>query len=169
MQAELMNMNNLNELPEWRDDEDEGEEGENWKTNPTTIACKALYEKWNEIMIMLTGALGTMNEISEAGGEADFVAGQKSMALGDAYEVGAKIRSSEAGSLYVMKVENASIIRKNAQFVKSSVLNLVYQGELEEEYAETIRNEIDVFRELFKKWVDTFKKDEYTDEWGLFI
>ncbi len=163
-----MNINNLNELPEWKDDK-KSDEGEGWKTNATTEACKALYEKWNEIVTMLAGALGTMKEISEAGEDADFVADQKAMTLGDAYEAGAKIRSSEAGSLYVLKMENASIIRKNAQFVKSSVLGLMLQDEVEEEHGEAIRNEIDVFRELFIKWVNTFKKDEFVDEWGLFV
>ncbi|MCW3112485.1 MAG: hypothetical protein JWR18_881 [Segetibacter sp.] len=163
-----MNIENLNELPDWEDDEDETEEGEGWKTNTTRIACKALYEKWNQIMIMLTGALGTIKEISETGEEADFVAGQKAMILGDAYEVGAKIRSSEAASMFVLKMENAAIIRKNAQFVKSALLNLVFQNELDEEHAETLRNEIDDFRQLFKNWVNSFERDEYTDEWGLF-
>lgn len=161
-----MNINNLNELPDWKDDRDESE---SWKTNQTTEACKALYEKWNEILMMLTGALGTMKEISEAGEDASFTADQKAMTLGDAYEVGAKIHSSEAGSMYILRMENASIIRKNAQFIKSSILGLIVQGELDEEHGETIRDEIDVFRELFKKWVNTFEKDEFIDDWGLFI
>jgi hypothetical protein len=66
-------------------------------------------------------------------------------------------------------MENAAIIRKNAQFVKSSVLTLIMEGEIEEEHGEAIIHEIEVFRELFIKWVNTFEKDEYTDEWGLFI
>jgi hypothetical protein len=162
-----MNINNLNGLPDWNDDNDE--EGESWKSKATTEACKVLYEKWNEILMMLTGALGTMKEIAEAGEEESFTADQKAMTLGDAYEVGAKIRSSEAGNMYILKMENASIIRKNAQFVKTSILGLIVQGEVEEEYGEAIRNEIDVFRELFKKWVNTFEKDEFADDWGLFV
>lgn len=161
-----MNINNLNGLPPWKDNPDESE---NWKTNPTTEACKALYQKWNEIIIMLTGALGTMKDISEEKEEDSFVSSQKAMALGDAYEVGAKIRSSEAGNMYVLRMENASIIRKNAQFVKSSVLNLMMEGEVDEEHGELIRNEIDSFREMFITWVNTFQKDEYTDDWGLYV
>lgn len=161
-----MNINNLNGLPPWKDNPDEGE---NWKTNLTTEACKALYKKWNEIIIMLTGALGTMKDISEEKEDDSFITEQKAMVLGDAYEVGAKIRSSEAGNMYVLRMENAGIIRKNAQFVKSSVLNLMMQGEVDEEHGEIIRNEIDAFREMFITWVNTFQRDEYTDEWGLYI
>ncbi|MEJ7676574.1 MAG: hypothetical protein WKG06_01605 [Segetibacter sp.] len=161
-----MNINNLNGLPPWKDNPDEGE---NWKTNPTTEACKALYEKWNEIVVMLTGALGTMKDLSEEKEEDSFITEQKAMVLGDAYEAGAKIRSSEAGNMYILRMENASIIRKNAQFVKSSVLNLMMEGEVDVEHGEIIRNEIDNFREMFIIWVNTFQKDEYTDDWGLFV
>ncbi len=161
-----MNINNLNGLPPWKDNPDEGE---NWKTNPTTEACKALYEKWNEIVVMLTGALGMMKDLSEEKEEDSFITEQKAMVLGDAYEAGAKIRSSEAGNMYILRMENASIIRKNGQFVKSSVLNLMMEGEVDEEHGEIIRNEIDNFREMFINWVNTFQKDEYTDDWGLFV
>ncbi|MDB5247401.1 MAG: hypothetical protein JWQ40_1795 [Segetibacter sp.] len=160
-----MNINNLNELPEWKDDADEGE---GWKNNDTLVACKALYEKWNEVMIMLHGALGTVKEIGEEEDDS-FTKDLKGMLLGDAFEVGVKIRSSEAGGIYVIRMENAGIIRKNAQFVKSSVLTLMIEGEIDEQHGETIREEIDAFRELFVQWVNSFEKDEYTDEWGLFV
>ncbi len=96
-----MNINNLNGLPPWKDNPDEGE---NWKTNATTQACKALYQKWSEIIVLLTGALGTMKDISEAKEEDSFIT-EKAMALGDAYEAGAKIRSSEAGNMYILKMQ----------------------------------------------------------------
>jgi len=161
-----MNIKNLNGLPKW---EDKPDEGENWKTNATTQACKALYQKWNEVIVMLTGALGTMKDISEEKEDDSFITEQKAMILGDAYEAGAKIRSSEAGNMYVLKMENASIIRRNAQFVKTSVLGLIVEGEVDEEHGEIIRNEIDVFRGMFVTWVNTFQKDEFPDDWGLYI
>ncbi len=167
-----MNINNLNELPEWIDEPDEGEgDGEGWKDNATLKACKAMYEKWNEILVMLNGCLGTMNEISKEKDDESksFIKEQKAMILGDAYEVGAKIRSSEAGGIYILRMENASIIRKNAQFVKSFILSLMVEEEVDEEHGEIIRQEIDVFREPFKQWVNTFEKDEFTDEWGLYV
>lgn len=161
-----MNIDNLDGLPPWKDNADEGESR---KTNPTTEACKALYEKWNEIIVMLDGALGTMKDISEEKEDDSFIKEQKAMILGDAYEAGAKIRSSEAGNMYILRMENAGIIRKNAQLVKSSVLNLMMEGEVDEEHGEIIRNEIDAFRQMFTIWIKTFKKDEFTDDWGLYI
>ncbi|MEO6584205.1 MAG: hypothetical protein ABIO05_07760 [Ferruginibacter sp.] len=42
-------------------------------------------------------------------------------------------------------------------------------GEIANEYGELIRNEIEVFKELFRTWVNTFEKDEFNDEWGLYV
>ncbi len=89
--------------------------------------------------------------------------------MGDALQVAVKIKSSEVGGLYVIRMENASIIRKNAQYVASSLLLFMHDKVLEEDYIRIIKNEIDEFRELFKQWVQTFEKDECEDEWGLFI
>lgn len=90
------------------------------------------------------------------------------MLLGDTYQVAVKIKSSEAG-LYTIRMENASIIRKNAQFIKSSMLTMIAEEVIEDAHGRVIREEIDKFRELFKIWVNSFEKDEFEDEWGLFV
>lgn len=166
-----MKNDHLSDLPPWDDDDfdDEDSEGEEWKPNPTRDACKNLYQQWQQVMIVLHGALDSMNlEEKEDGFPADYWEDHKAMILGDAFQVAVKIKSSEAG-LYTIRMENASIIRKNAQFVKSSMLTMMSEEVIEEEYGRIIRNEIDKFRELFKIWVGTFQKDEFEDEWGLFV
>jgi hypothetical protein len=166
-----MRHDHLSDLPEWDDDEfkDEDDEGEEWKPNPTREACKALYYQWQQVMTVLNGAFDSMNiEEKEDGFPADYWEDHKGMLLGDAFQVAVKIRSSEAG-LYTIRMENASIIRKNAQFIKSSMLTMMAEDVIEEVHGQIIRDEIDKFRELFKTWVSTFQKDEYEDEWGLFI
>lgn len=166
-----MKYDNLSDLPEWDDDDfrDEDEEGEEWKPNPTRDACRTLYHQWQQVMIVLNGALDSMKvEEKEDGFPADYWEDHKGMILGDAFQVAVKIKSSEAG-LYTIRMENASIIRKNAQFIKSSMLTMMSEKVIEEEYGRIIRSEIDKFRQLFKIWVSTFQKDEYEDEWGLFI
>lgn len=161
-----MNIRTLSELPEWNDESGDGDP----RQVLTFKACKALYIKWNEILVMLSGCLGALEDLAEeAEGEESFVKDQKALILSDAYDTGAKIRGSEAGNMYIVRMENASIIRKNVQFIKSFISGLIIEGEVDKEHAEVIRNEIDVFRELFKHWVSTFKKDDFTDEWGLFI
>ncbi|MCH5597260.1 hypothetical protein [Niabella ginsengisoli] len=163
-----MRIDNLNDLPDWDDDKfGNEEEGEEWKPNPTRDACKALYQKWKEVMMMLNGLLE--NDKPEKGDEVSYLASVKQMVLGDAYEVAAKIRSSEAGGLYVLRMENAAIIRKNAQYVASALLTLGFEDSIDEKYVTLLRTEIDQFKALFKVWVNSFEKDEYTDDWGLFV
>ena len=173
-----MNYDHLSDLPEWDDDEfkDEGDEGEEWKPNPTRDACKELYKQWQQVMIVLNGALDSMVIEEKEDGylpdrqgfPADYWEDHKAMLLGDAFQIAVKIKSSEVG-LYAIRMENASIIRKNAQFIKSSMLTMMSEGVIEEAHGYVIRDEIDKFRELFKIWASTFQKDEYEDEWGLFI
>ena len=165
-----MNYDHLSDLPDWEDDEfKDEEEGEEWKPNPTRDACKVLYGQWQQVMIVLNGALDSMViEEKEDGFPADYWEDHKAMLVGDGYQVAVKIKSSEAG-LYTIRMENASIIRKNAQFIKSSMLTMMSEEVIEKAHGYVIREEIDKFRELFKIWVSTFQKDEYEDEWGLFI
>lgn len=166
-----MRIDDLNELPEWDDDEfrDEDDEGEEWKPNPTRALCKAMYEQWNQVMIVLNAAFDSLKEPGEdCLYSKDHLEDEKGMLLSDAHQVAAKIRSSEAG-LYIIRMENAAIIRKNAQFIKISMNSFVLEGVMEEQHRQIIRDEIDKFRELFKQWVASFQKDEYEDEWGLFV
>ena len=169
-----MNFENLNDLPEWDDEYMKSlngeEEGDEWKPTPTLDACKAMYLKWNEIITMLKGALGDAEEEEDEPGQhsAGFIRHTKYMLLGDAYEVAAKIRSSEAGRLYILRMENAAIIRKNAQYIKTAMLGMDTEMGIDADHCDVIRDEIDNFRVLYKAWVATFEKDEFEDEWGLF-
>ena len=80
----------------------------------------------------------------------------------------AKIQGAEAGDMYVMRMENASIIRTAANSVYISMSGFRMMGVADDAYLDAVRHEIDLFRELFKEWVNGFEKDEFEDEWGLF-
>ena len=167
----MPSFDHLSNLPEWNDDEFEDlEEGESWKQKPTKEACKAMYLQWQQVMMLLNGAFDTM-KLPEEGEEnvfpAEYWEDHKQMLLGDGYEVAVKMKSSEAG-LYMIRMENACIIRKNAQYIYSALLTMSIENIIEETYITAIRLEIDKFRELFKEWVQTFEKDEFEDDWGLF-
>lgn len=167
-----MSLDNLSGMPEWEDDEfdDEDKEGEEWKPNPTRDACKAMYEQWKEVMTLLNAAFDTdhrPDEPEEENDEKSLVAHSKAMIIGDAFQVAVKIKSSEVG-MYMIRMENAGIIRKNAQFIKSNMLTMIAEGAISDEHGRLIRAEIDKFRELFKVWVASFEKDEFEDEWGLY-
>lgn len=166
----FMRDNDLNDLPEWDDHRfDDGEGGEAWKPNPTKAACKAMYLQWGTVMTVLKAAFDSLNEPDEEDIiNKEMIADEIAMIMNDAHVVAVKIQSSEVG-LYTIRMENASIIRKNAQFIKISTNSFIIDDLMEPVHRQIIRDEIDNFRELFKIWVSTFEKDEYLDEWGLFI
>lgn len=164
-----MILDDLSGIPDWEDDAFDGEnEGEEWKLKPTREAAKALYAQWKQVMIVLNGALDSINTMNE---KDDFNVKRweniKEMALAEAYQVAVKIIGSEAG-MYMIRMESACIIRMNAQSIKSSLFLMISKGVIEGAYGNVIREEIDKFRLLFRNWVSTFEKDEYEDEWGLF-
>ena len=167
-----MKIDDLNELPEWDDDEfrdDEDAEGEEWKPNPTKDLCKAMYEQWNQVMIVLKAAFDSLKEPGEDNVSPDDILEHfKAKLIADAYEVAVKISCSQTG-LYIVRMDNAATIKKNAQFIKNFFNGFVENDLMEEQYWQILQNEIDTFRELFKQWVATFEKDDCEDEWGLFL
>ena len=167
-----MKPDDLNELPDWDDDEfdDEDNDGEGWKSKPTRDACKAMYQQWNTVMTVLKAAFDSLKttEDDELLSK-EMMEDHVGMIMGDAYEVAVKIKSSEAGGLYIMRMENAAIIRKNAQFIKISTNSFMLEGMMEPQHRLIIRDEIDTFKELFKTWVASFVKDDCEDKWGLFV
>jgi hypothetical protein len=63
-----MKIDDFNELPEWDEDEfrnDGEDEGEEWKPNPTRDLCKAMYEQWNQVMMVLKAAFDSLKEPGE--------------------------------------------------------------------------------------------------------
>jgi hypothetical protein len=82
--------------------------------------------------------------------------------------VGTKILGAEASDMYVLRMENASVIRSAAQTVYINMSSLKIQGLAEESHANAIRKEIEKFRGYLREWVASFEKDEFEDEWGLF-
>jgi uncharacterized protein YecA (UPF0149 family) len=101
--------------------------------------------------------------------EYDHAEKNKELIWQNLFIVAPKIIGAAGIDEYVLKMENASIIRNNCRELMEQVNFTAMVGAGEEEYAAAIEREMDIFRELFKTWVATFRKDEYEDEWGLFI
>jgi hypothetical protein len=66
-------------------------------------------------------------------------------------------------------MENAAIIRQLAQGIATGLLAFVQEDTVDNSHIEVVRTEIDQFKKLFIEWVKTFEKDEFTDDWGLFV
>jgi len=89
----------------------------------------------------------------------------------NAYLIPSKIVGAEAGDLYDIRMENATLIRLYARELQIAVHSFkLFQIELSQiEYYQLIRNEIEEFRVLFVEWVKTFDSNNYVfDRWGLF-
>ena len=164
---------NFYDLPAWDDErhqsfQEEDDNSESWKPNPTRDACKAMCEQWRHVFFLLNSVLADLNLDDVEEMERGFIRGHAEMMLGDAHLIAVKIRSSEVTGMYVTRMENASIIRTHAQGIASGLLSLGEDG-IDRNHVKVIREEINKFRCLFKAWVNSFVKDEFEDEWGLFM
>lgn len=162
---------NLSSLPEWDDEgfrkiEDEDSDGSQ-RDDINYNGCKALYNQWREVMAGINGLFSYAQQrevIPET-----LLQNQKESILSDAYQVAVKVRSSAGLDLYVLKMENAAVIRKNAMFIHTQIDGMAAMNFIEDDHATAVKQDIEAFRMLFIKWINTFEKDEFEDEWGFFV
>lgn len=169
-------MPRYHDLPDWDDEQLRRleEENEIWGPNPTREACKALYQQWQQVVYLLNAAFATITE--EEGGykrpsgvPLSYWEETALSLLNDAMIAAVRIRSSESGALYILRMEHAAIIRKCASDIRAHLNLFANAPGMEQPYIDILREEIDKFRELFKAWVGSFRRDEFEDEWGLFV
>ncbi|MGR3811308.1 hypothetical protein [Jiulongibacter sp. NS-SX5] len=93
----------------------------------------------------------------------------KSSLLTDVGIINAKIIGAEAGDLYMIRMENAVLIKVSAVNIKTTMSAFEMFDIGNPEYLELIRNEIEEFRNIFVEWVDSFDRtnDLLDDEWGI--
>ncbi len=163
-----MRFDNLNDFPEWDDErfKDKYDEGDEWKNASKNERAKALYNQWLLVFNMVQGLMEILVPNEETPG--DYLDHLKSQVIGDAALVPVKIRGAEAGDMYVLRMENASIIRTAANAVYIAMSGFRMMNVAEDKHLDAMRKEINLFRDLFKEWVNGFEKDEFEDEWGLF-
>ena len=145
----------------------EENDGEEWK--PIYTLNKELSEQINKISGTLQAIIDTTNE------EDEMINEQLKMMQGDSWIVGAKLAGAKGADMYVIYMENASIIRSLMRQMKTSTYGLDSDSTLdtekgvEQNYIEVLREEIVEFQNIFIKWVSYFEKDEFEDEWGLYL
>ncbi|WP_205461967.1 hypothetical protein [Mangrovibacterium lignilyticum] len=89
--------------------------------------------------------------------------------LNDALLLMVKVAGAEAGELYDIKMEAATIIRKAAHNLIIQYHALEMFGFEEVEYYKIVRDLVEEYRLLFIDWVNSFDKQNYViDRWGLF-
>ena len=162
-----MDLDKLNFLPEWNDEKFDDDEGEAWKTKELRAAGKALYLKWREVFGLVFAFAENLADESEES-ESHEQTTQR-LIYENAMIIAPKISSATLVDMYILQMENAAIIRTNAKQLMEQVGFAVLMGFAEESYKKVIQEAMDEFREHFKEWVATFQKDEFEDEWGLFV
>ncbi len=80
-----------------------------------------------------------------------------------------KIARAHCATMYDIKMESATLIRKYARDILVNINGLALNGFKDLEYLELLHKSILAFRLLFAEWVSTFDEKEATiDPWGLF-
>lgn len=161
-----MDIKNLNFLPEWEDSRDyaSSNDPEEWRKGPAKAIAKAMYNQWREVFGFVTAFA---ESLADEGAQTQ-AASTKTLIYENLMIVAPKIIGAISVNLYVLKMENAAIIRTNCKQLMEQVGFAVKMGWADEDYKKVIEEALNQFRILFKQWVLTFQKDDYEDEWGLF-
>lgn len=186
----------LSYIPEWGDHSRNyyaEEEGDEWKNKLKNERAEKLYNKWKEIDYLIQAIwdkwdlsapeetekeknkLQTVEDTKEDDNEdldwdipKDMIDWHRDEMRGNSLIIPAKISGAEAGDMYILRMENAAIIRKAAMDIYLDCHLLTEAKVAADQDVELLRSEIDQFREYFIEWVNGFEKDEYDDDWGLF-
>jgi hypothetical protein len=109
--------------------------------------------------------------LKSAQAEDDYLKAQKELIQQSLLITKAKLYSSLRSTNYLVCMQNASIIRYHAEYLRLSSHTLNETEQFNKSYVAVFRQEMEEFRELFKVWVQEIKqmdKEELEDEWGLF-
>ncbi|QTD37195.1 hypothetical protein JL193_13920 [Polaribacter batillariae] len=137
---------------------------ERLKKSPLFIKSQEIYELVRKVSLL----------IEDNGNEDDFnnhlLNEYKNQLNNSALTIPAKIAGAFNEDMpYDIRMENATIIRKEARTILATTSGLKMAKFKELDYLELIRSEIEEFRILFAEWVKTFDQWNYIiDRWGLF-
>jgi hypothetical protein len=148
----------------WEDDDDNDSENYDPEDEQRRLEALPVYKKALEILDLTEKLVDTFQD-GEMGNR------YKQLMLDDALMIPAKIAGAEAVNHYVMKMENATIIKIHARSILTQTSSAKHLKLAEPRHLQLLRDEIEAFRLLFKEWVKTFEKGttKEGDGWGLFV
>ncbi len=170
---EITDMRSLSPFPEWDNERYRNDEGDEWKTGLKNERAKKLYNQWQQVYLLVEALCDGLKTVSENEDnpfaiDEEYLQHLKEMMLGDGMIIPAKIVGAEGGDMYVLRMENAAIIRKAADDIYKQCSSFRMMGISTDAELDAVRAEIDIFRQYFKEWVAGFERDDWEDEWGLF-
>lgn len=148
----------------WEEDDDD-ESDYDPEEERKKLESMPLFQKAEEILELTQRIVDTLDK-SDPHAEV-----HSSVMLEDAMIIPAKIAGAQAVDDYILKMENATIIKIHARSLLTQTSSLKYLELVDPAYLQLLRNEIESFRYLFKNWIQTFEIDttKEGDGWGLFV
>lgn len=150
----------------WEDFEENEENDDEPEFDPKShrdqIYAHPLMKKANEIVALTHALVGSLDEARK-----ELYGG---MMMEDAMVMSAKFAGAEGINDYILKMENATIMKVHARHLNSMTYQLAVEETHAEEHLELLREAIDEFRILFVDWVKSFdSSNRHDDGWGMFI
>lgn len=148
----------------WEDDDDPDDDGYDPEEEQRKLESLPIYKKALEILDLTEQIVDTFKDE----GRAKY---HRELMLQDAMIIPAKIAGAEAMDDYILKMENATVIKIHARSLLTQTSSAKYLNLQDERYLKLLRDEIELFRHLFLAWIDTFEKGttKEGDGWGLFV
>jgi hypothetical protein len=148
----------------WEEDDDD-EPDYDPEEERRKLESKPIFQKAEEIRELTQRIVETMDKNDP---ESEV---QSSMMLEDSIIIPAKIAGAEAMDDFILKMENAVVIKIHARSLLARTSSLKYLELVDTEYLQLLRDEIEAFRLLFKQWISSFPIDTVKegDGWGLFV
>lgn len=149
----------------WDDFEENEEDDENefdQKAQRDHIYTHPLMKKGKEIVSLTHALVGSLDEARK-----ELYGG---MMMEDAIVMSAKFAGAEGVSDYILKMENATIMKVHARHLHSMTYQLAMEETHAEEHLNLLREAIEEFKVLFVAWVQSFDSANKSDDgWGLFV
>lgn len=147
---------------DFEEHEDDDESEFDPKAQRDQIYSHPLMKKAKEIVSLTHALVGSLDEARK-----ELYGG---MMMEDAIIMSAKFAGAEGVGGYILKMENATIMKVHARHLHSMTYQLAMEETHAEEHLNLLREAIEEFKVLFVAWVKSFgSADKYDDGWGLFI
>jgi hypothetical protein len=149
----------------WEDDDDDhDDDGYDPEEEQRKLEELPIYKKALEILDLTEQIVDTFKDE----GRAKY---HRELMLQDAMIIPAKIAGAEAMDDYVLKMENATVIKIHARSLLTQTSSAKYLDLQDERYLKLLRDEIELFRKLFLQWIEGFETGttKEGDGWGLFV
>lgn len=145
----------------WDGDDSDGYDPEEERRK---LEALPVYRKAVEIMDLT-------QQIVDTFAEDEMARVHRQLMTDDAMTLPVKIAGAEASDDYILKMENATIIKIHARSLLTQTSSAKYLGLQDDRYLKLLRDEVESFRTLFRAWVKTFEIDtvKEDDGWGLFV